>query len=62
LRQRGKVVAETTLRYAGNTSHYEGQITPPKSGQFSLEVLAMDAATANFGQFRQSVKVLPRNK
>ena len=51
------------LRYAGEASIYEGTITVPESVEgLSLQVLAMDAANANFGIFERPFNELGRGK
>ncbi len=45
----GEVVAETPLVYAGESSTYQGDLPLEAAGEYQLEVLAMDAANANFG-------------
>jgi len=55
----GQVVGEAPLAYAGEQSTYAGQLPLKAIGTFVLEVLAMDAANANFGHVRQQVTVEP---
>ena len=51
------------LRYAGESSIYEGTITVPESVEgLSLQVLAMDAANANFGIFERPFNELGRGQ
>lgn len=52
-----RVVAETALAFAGTTSLYGGRITPPAPGVHTLEILAIDTATANFGRLRRDLVV-----
>ena len=50
----GEFLERVTLKYAGESSIYEGLITVPASVEgLSLQVLAMDAANANFGMFER---------
>jgi len=53
----GKVVGETQLTYAGTASTYAGQLTLKDAGEYELEILASDAAAANFGVLRQKLTV-----
>lgn len=55
----GQVVAEAPLTYAGKQSTYAGQLSLRAAGPLELEVLAMDASTANFGLARHKVTVEP---
>ncbi len=57
LLQNGKIVAEGPLVFTGETSTFRGELVPPASGAYSLEVLAMEPATANFGQATHTVVV-----
>lgn len=45
----GRVLESAPLGFAGETSEYEGEIAVPEGDGLSLQVLAMDAGTANFG-------------
>lgn len=51
----GKVVGETQLTYAGTASTYAGRLTLKDAGEYELEILASDAAAANFGVVRQKL-------
>lgn len=53
----GRVVAESSLSYAGETSTFSGQITPPGPGSYQLVVLAEESARANAGMARREVRV-----
>lgn len=55
----GKLAAETKLRYAGETSTYEGSFAALAAGEYELEVLAADAKTANAGRGSMRVTVQP---
>ena len=51
---RDDVVLETApLAYAGETSVYEGRIAVPAEDGLSLQILAIDPSTANFGMIEQ---------
>jgi len=54
----GKVVGEVPLKYAGVSSTYTGQLILKDTGPTVLEVLAMDAANANFGLISRDVTVV----
>lgn len=58
LMKNGKVVQEVPLEYAGQSSTFTGKITTAISGNYEIEVLAMDAANANFGIMKQPLTVL----
>ena len=59
----GEVLQKVTLRYAGESSIYEGTITVPESVEgLSLQVLAMDAPNANFGIFERPFNSLGRGQ
>ena len=47
--QDDKVLETAILAYAGETSVYEGRITVPAEDGLTLQVLAMDPSTGNFG-------------
>lgn len=55
--QDGRVVRETEMSFAGETSVFEGTITPPEAGSYELVVLASDADRANFGRVRTQLSV-----
>lgn len=57
LLRNGAVVREAVLEYAGETSTFEGRLTPPEPGTYELVVLAEDAGRANAGVVRRSVRV-----
>ena len=50
LKADGSVAGETTLRYAGATSTYEGTLPQLAPGSYEVEVLAVDTKTANAGR------------
>lgn len=52
----GRVVAEAPLDYTGTTSEYAGAIRAPGAGTYTLEVLASDSRTANFGMASREVE------
>ena len=53
----GRVVAETTLLFAGETSTYEAALAPLEPGTYDVEVLASDSVAANFGRAVQRVEI-----
>lgn len=58
--QRGKVMGEARLRYAGETSTFEGAIPLLNAGSYELEVLAADETSGNFGRATRKF-VVPRS-
>ncbi len=54
---RGKLIGESPLSYAGETSTFEGSITLLKPGTYQLEVLATDRRTGNSGRAVQRLIV-----
>ena len=59
----GEILQKVTLRYAGESSIYEGVIMVPESVEgLSLQVLAMDAANGNFGVFERPFNELGRRQ
>ena len=58
LLREGRVEDEVPLKYAGVSSTFGGRVTLKSPGPYELEVLAMDAANANFGSVRRSVTVV----
>ncbi len=55
----GKMEAEIPMQYAGVQNTFTGNVTVNASGKIELQVLAMDAANANFGLNRHNFTVLP---
>ena len=55
----GKVESEIPMTYAGvqNTFHVDVPVTAP--GAMELQVLALDAGSANFGMTREAIAVVP---
>src|SRR6202049_4723675 len=55
----GKVESEIPMTYAGvqNTFHVDVPVTA--AGPMELQVLAMDAGSANFGMTRESIAIVP---
>lgn len=53
----GEVVADAPLEYAGQTNRFGGEIRAPEAGSYTLEILASDAAKANFGRAHQPIAV-----
>ncbi len=51
------IVADATLRYAGERSTYVGSLTASEAGQYDLVVLAVDTGKANSGMARSRVEV-----
>ena len=60
LMQGDRVVAEGTLGYAGETSHYAGDVVVPADlapGDYSLRVVAVDGERANAGMTLQPIRI-----
>ncbi|HUO85248.1 MAG TPA: hypothetical protein VM534_09055 [Thermoanaerobaculia bacterium] len=57
LLQENRVVAESPMRYAGETSLFEGTIGLPAAGRFELQVIASEPAEANFGMHTITIQV-----
>lgn len=53
----GEVLAETPLEYSGETSVHAGTLPDPGPGPATLEVIAADAARANFGMARRAIVI-----
>lgn len=51
------VVRESKLKYAGETSIYEGELDKVEPGVYRLEVLAASPSTATFGVIRRRVTI-----
>lgn len=43
-------MARTPLAFAGETSTYQGELTPPSAGEAELRVVAAQPEEANFGR------------
>lgn len=58
--QGDRVVAEGTLAYAGETSHYAGDVVVPADlapGDYGLRVVAVDGERANAGMTLQPIRI-----
>jgi len=53
----GEAVAVSELGFSGETSIYAGEVRAPGPGRYTLEILAEDPATANFGRTATIVTV-----
>lgn len=53
----GEVVVETPLDFTGETSVYAGEIVAPGPGDYTVEVLAADPATVNYGGDRRGISI-----
>ncbi len=58
--QRHRPVQEVSLNYSGSPSIYEGSLSAPTSGNYMIEILAMDDAHGNYGRLRRSIAVVNR--
>lgn len=52
-----KVVSQTTLAYAGETSVYNGELARVEPGVYQLEVIAANAGAATFGIVKRRVTI-----
>lgn len=57
LMNKGKIIKEIPLEYAGQSSTYTGKLSHDIAGNFEIEVLASDAASANFGMVKQQIVI-----
>lgn len=57
LRADGSSAAETTLRFSGQVSTYEGAFSSLPAGAYEVEVLAVDAKTENAGRATYRVQI-----
>lgn len=55
----GQIVVEAPLTYAGEQSTFAGRLRLPSAGPAELQVVASDAANANFGIARRSLLTSP---
>lgn len=55
----GKVLDEVPLPFAGERSTFAAKVPLNAAGPVELQVIAMDAANANFGWMRQNLSVTP---
>jgi hypothetical protein len=53
----GQVVAGSELEFSGETSVYTGAVRAPGPGRYTLEILASDPATGNFGRARAILEI-----
>lgn len=57
LLKNGSVVKRTPLRFAGETSIYEGTLEAPQTGRYRLQVIASDPEKVNFGRHERAVRI-----
>ncbi len=53
----GRILAEAPMHYAGETSEFEGELTPPEPGNYELQVIGMEPSKTNFGMDRQAIHI-----
>jgi hypothetical protein len=58
LRRDGKMIAESPMKFAGETSLFDAAFPDLAPGTYELQVVASDAANANFGM---ATSTLTRN-
>lgn len=55
-----KVVVEKPMKFAGETSIFETSLVDAPAGTWELQVIASDAANANFGLAKRELVIAPR--
>jgi hypothetical protein len=55
----GKIQSEIPMTYAGVQNTFHADIPSTAAGPLELEVLSMDAASANFGMLKEAVTIVP---
>lgn len=55
----GTVAAESPLAFTGKQSTFGTQIAPPAPGAYTLQVIAMEPARANFGMAERTIVARP---
>jgi hypothetical protein len=55
----GKVQSEIPMTYAGVQNTFHADVPASAAGAMELQVLSMDAASANFGMMKEAVTVVP---
>jgi hypothetical protein len=55
----GKVESEIPMTYAGVQNTFHADVPAPVAGPLELQVLSMDAGSANFGMMREAVAIVP---
>lgn len=55
----GKVQSEIPMSYAGVQNTFHADIPATAAGPLELQVLSMDAASANFGMLKEAVSIVP---
>jgi hypothetical protein len=55
----GKVQSEIPMTYAGVQNTFHADVPATASGPMELQVLSMDAGSANFGMMKEAVTIVP---
>jgi len=55
----GKVQSEIPMTYAGVQNTFHADIPATEAGPLELQILSMDAASANFGMLKEAVAIVP---
>ena len=55
----GKVQSEIPMTYAGVQNTFHADVPATAAGPLELQVLSMDAGSANFGMMKESVTIIP---
>jgi hypothetical protein len=55
----GKIQSEIPMTYAGVQNTFHADIPSTAAGPLELQVLSMDAASANFGMLKEAVTIVP---
>jgi hypothetical protein len=52
------VIQEVALAFSGTTSVYEGSLSAPSEGDYTIDILALDDTHGNFGRLRRSITTI----
>jgi hypothetical protein len=55
----GKIQSEIPMTYAGVQNTFHADVPAAAAGPLELQVLSMDAASANFGMLKEAVSIIP---
>jgi hypothetical protein len=55
----GKVQSEIPMTYAGVQNTFHADVPATEAGPLELQVLSMDAGSANFGMMKEAVTIIP---
>jgi len=57
LRQNGKDLQQVKMTYAGEVSHFSGELPGMTAGTYTLRVLVSNPKTVNFAMYETSLEV-----